>query len=284
MSLKVSIAQFGPVIADPEKNLVNHLKYIDRALEAGASLVIFPELSLTGYSLRDAAAEVAITPDDPLLDPLLEKSDKISICLGAVELSEEYFIYNSSFFLEAGEVIDVTRKVYPPTYGVFEEKRFYTQGRRARAFESRLGRFGTVICNDSRHPGLIYVLAMDGCRFLIIQSAVPARGFPSADKPAPVNYFKTGAIHYSSVYGMYVFFSNLAGYEDSLLFSGNSLITAPGGNVIAEAPLFDEAMITAEVSESAIRRYRTATPILGEEDMNLVIDELKRIKREKNGL
>lgn len=282
MSFRVSIAQFTPVIAEPEINIGKHVEYTDRALAEGSSLIIFPELSLSGYSLRDAAAEVAITPDDPILDPLLERSERISICLGSAEISEDYFIYNSSFFLEAGEVINVTRKIYPPTYGVFDEKRFFAQGRRTRSFESRLGRFGTVICNDARHPGLIYVQAMDGCRFLIIQSAVPARGFPSGEKPAPIEYFRTGNIHYSSVYSMYVFFANLAGSEEGLIFGGNSMIVAPGGAVIAEAPLFREAVISAEVSEEAVKRHRIAVPILGEEDMNLVLEELKRIKNNNN--
>ena len=281
MSFKISVVQFGPVIGDMEKNLKRHIEYIEEAVEAGSSLIVFPELSLTGYSLFDLTSQMAITPDNPILEPLMEKSEKISICIGGVEQSEDYFIYNSSFFLEAGEVINITRKVYPPTYGAFDEKRFFAQGRRVKSFNSRLGRFGTLICNDSRHPGLVYVQAMDGCRFLIVQAAVPARGFPAEDKPAPIKRFETGNRHYATVFGMYVIFCNLAGYEDGLLFGGNSMVIAPGGTIIEEAPLFEETMITAEISEDEVRKYRFIDPILGEEDINIVLDELKRIKREE---
>ncbi|NQS97806.1 MAG: hypothetical protein HQ591_05075 [candidate division Zixibacteria bacterium] len=280
MSFKISIVQFQPVIGDIRKNLQKHIEFTDRALEAGSSLIVFPELSLTGYTLRDLVPEMAITSDSPILDPLLERSEGISICLGAVEESKEYFFYNASFFLEAGEVINIYRKIYPPTYGIFDEKRFFAQGNLVRAFDSRLGRFGTLICNDARHPGLAYIYAMDGCNYLIIQGAVPARGFPTEDKPAPLKCFEDGNKFYASVFGIYTIFANLAGYEDGLLFGGNSMAAAPGGEIIKEAPLFEEAMITVEVSQENIRKYRISTPIMNEEDINISIDELMRIKNE----
>jgi len=278
---KVCVAQIDPVIGDIGKNIEKHLEFIDKAMAGDASLIVFPELSLTGYTLMDRAAEIAIEPEDSLLQEIFIRSAYLSIVVGFVEISDDYFVYNSSMFIENGSARNVTRKIYPPTYGAFDEKRYFAQGDRIRSFNSDLGRFGTVICNDARHPALIYTHAMDGCKFLIIQSAVPARGFPQEDKPLPTKYFETGNIHYASVYGMYVIFANLAGYEDGLLFSGNSMITAPGGKILAQAPLFEEAMIFAEVSEMEIRKFRQAVPILGEENLDLVLDELNRIKQHK---
>ena len=278
---KINVVQFSPVIGEIEKNIEKHLEYIDKAIASGASLIVFPELSLTGYTLMDRASEIAVSPDDSIFQELFIKSAFLSIAVGFVEMSDDYCVYNSSMFIENGSAINVTRKIYPPTYGAFDEKRFFAQGNRIQSFNSDLGRFGTVICNDARHPALIYTHAMDGCKFLIIQSAVPARGFPQEDKPLPTKYFEIGNIHYSSVYGMYVIYANLAGYEDGLLFSGNSMITAPGGKIIAQAPIFEEAMISAEVSEKEIKKFRTVVPILGEENLDLVIDELSRIKQQK---
>ena len=280
-NFKISVVQFNPAIGNIGKNIDKHLEFIDKAVEAESSLIVFPELSLTGYTLMDRAAEIAIRPYDDILQEIFIRSVNISIVLGFVEISDDYFIYNSSMFIESGKVVNVTRKIYPPTYGAFDEKRYFAQGNTVRSFDTDLGRFGTVICNDARHPALIYTHAMDGCKFFIIQSAVPARGFPQEDKPLPPKYFEMGNVHYASCYGMYVIFANLAGYEDGLLFSGNSMITAPGGKIIAQAPLFDEAMITAEVSEDEIRKYRAAVPILGEENLDIIIDELNRIKADR---
>ena len=282
MSFKLSVVQFSPVIGKIERNIEKHLHYIDKAIEEKSQLIVFPELSLTGYSLQDLVPDVAMQSGEPLLQPLLARSRDISICLGGVEESEDHFFYNSSYFLENGEILKVTRKIYPPTYGVFQEKRFFAQGKSVRAFDSKLGRFGVLICNDARHPALAYILAMDGVKFLITQSAVPARGFPKSDKPAPAKSFENGNKFYSGVFGIYSIFANLAGYEDGLLFSGNSMVVAPGGEIIAEAPLFEEAYLAVDVSEDAIRDFRKVAPILGEEDINIPLKELARIREEKD--
>ncbi|MBC8277420.1 MAG: hypothetical protein H8E46_04255 [FCB group bacterium] len=282
MDFKISIVQFRPVIGGVKKNLDRHLEYIEKAKREGASLVVFPELSLTGYSLKDLTPEVAFRQNDPMLEPLIEASKDISICVGGVEESEDYFYYNSSFFFEDDRLLKTTRKIYPPTYGVFEEKRFYAQGKSVKAFDSKLGRFGVLICNDARHPSLAYIYAMDGVKFLITQSAIPMRGFPQQSKPDPILYFENGSKFYSSVFGIYSIFANLAGHEEGLLFCGNSMVVAPGGAVIGEAPLFDEAMITVDVSEDAIRKFRAVTTIMNEEDINIPLTELQRIREERN--
>jgi NAD+ synthase (glutamine-hydrolysing) len=279
MDFTAAAVQFAPVIGDVRKNIDKHIDYIEKAINSDVKLIVFPELSLTGYTLMDLAMDVALKADSPILNPLKELSEKISIFVGGVELSTEYFIYNVSFFFEEGSLKYVTRKAYPPTYGVFQEKRFFAQGKHIAAFDSRLGRMGVMICNDARHPALAYILAMDGAKILITQSATPARGFPQSDKPASVKNFEIGNRFYSAVFGVYTIFSDLAGYEDGLLFSGDSLIAAPGGNVIAEAPLFEEAMITAVISEDEIRRYRALNPLLAEENIDIPLDELARIKR-----
>ena len=106
----------------------------------GAKLVLFPELSLTGYTLRDLAWDVAINPfQNKIIAPLLEKSRKISIAVGFVESGAHYGIYNSAMFLEDGEIKHIHRKIYPPTYGMFEEGRYFGVGKTVAAFDSKLG-------------------------------------------------------------------------------------------------------------------------------------------------
>jgi predicted amidohydrolase len=281
MKFKIAVAQIHSKIGALQDNLEKHLRYIEQAIDEQANIIVFPELSLTGYTLRDLVPEVALKAEDAFLKPILERSERITIGFGLVEMSEEYFYYNCGAFAEEGKIAHTQRKIYPPTYGVFEEKRFFAQGHRISAFNLKFGRFGNLICNDARHPALAYILAMDGAKYLITQSCVPARGYPKGDKPGPLVYFETGNRFYSSTFGCYSIFVNLAGNEESLLFCGGSHICAPGGDIIAEAPLFEEAMIFAELSEEKIREFRTVTPILGEENMDLLINEMGRINRRR---
>ena len=149
MKCKTAIAQIDCRVGAFEQNLKHHLEFIDRAIAEGAKLVLFPELSLTGYTLRDLAWDVAINPfQNKIIAPLLEKSRKISIAVGFVESGTHYGIYNSAMFLEDGEIKHIHRKLYPPTYGMFEEGRYFSVGKTIAAFDSKLGRFGMLICDS----------------------------------------------------------------------------------------------------------------------------------------
>jgi predicted amidohydrolase len=177
MKCRVAIAQIDSRVGDVEGNLAAHIRFVDRAIRNKAHLIVFPELSLTGYSLRDLAGELAIDPlTDRLLEPLKKRSRRISIALGFVESGSNHGVYNSAVFLEDGKIKHVHRKVYPPTYGMFEEGRYFSQGSSVCAFDSTLGRFGMLICEDLWHISLPYVLALDGAESIICLTASPTRG------------------------------------------------------------------------------------------------------------
>jgi predicted amidohydrolase len=135
--LKIAIAQINSKLANIEANLEKHLSYIERARERKVDIIIFPELSLTGYSLKDSVYDVAMTCDDNRLKPLFKASENISICVGMVELTDSFEAKNTNLFLENGKITARHRKVYLPTYGVYEEKRYFTPGNRFRAFDSQ---------------------------------------------------------------------------------------------------------------------------------------------------
>lgn len=125
MNLKIALAQVDATIGDLKANRDRHLALIDRAVKQGAGIILFPELSLTGYTLRDLAWEVAMNPSDPFFRPLKQRSKSITIVLGFVESASDHGIYNAALVLEDGEVKQCYRKVYPPTYGMFEEGRYF---------------------------------------------------------------------------------------------------------------------------------------------------------------
>ena len=277
MKCRVAVAQVDSRVGDVKANRDTHLRFIDKAIKNKAQLIVFPELSLTGYTLRDLAIEQAIDPArDPLLEPLKRKSSQISIALGFVESGKNHGIYNSALFLEDGVVKHIHRKVYPPTYGMFEEGRYFSMGSVARAFDSKLGRFGMLICEDLWHLSLPYLIALDGAEALLILTASPTRlgGDKATLTIADVNHEHHRS--YARLLNVYTVFSNRVGMEDGVSFWGGSGITDPHGQEIAMAKLFDEDLITADLDSKQVRRARRTSRHFLDERPDLVLRALRK--------
>ncbi|HEY6951289.1 MAG TPA: nitrilase-related carbon-nitrogen hydrolase [Bacteroidota bacterium] len=278
MNCKIAVVQMDSRVGDLDANCATHLRFIDQAIRKKANLIVFPELSLTGYTLRDLAGEVALDPANArILDALKKKSKAISIALGFVENGKNHGVYNSALFLEDGVVKHVHRKVYPPTYGMFEEGRYFSEGLSVRAFDSKYGRFGMLICEDFWHVSLPYLLAMDGAEAILCLTASPTR--VSGDKPtlttADVNHEHHRA--FARLLNVYSVFSNRVGVEDGVNFWGGSAVTDPHGSMIARARLFDEEMIVAHLDSKQVSRARRASRHFLDERPEIVLRELKRI-------
>ena len=161
--MRVALAQVAPALGNVEANLRMHRSAARKAAAAGADLIVFPELSLTGYLLQDLVPEVALSPEQSReIEQLRRLSRRIAIVMGFVEESEDHRFYNSALFLARGEILHSHRKVYLPTYGMFDEGREFAAGETFRAFDTPLGRFGILICEDAWHPSAAYLLARDG--------------------------------------------------------------------------------------------------------------------------
>ncbi len=280
MTFKLALAQIDPVLGDIKKNVEKHLEYCQRAKDAGASLVVFPELSLTGYTIKDMNWELAINParSSSVLAPLLEMSKSISIIAGGVEESASFAIYNSAFLFEDGAIQSVHRKTYPPTYGMFEEMRYFNRGGSVRAFDSKNGRIGVLICEDLWHPALPYILAQDGANLIAALVASPTRlsGDEHGLQTARVNSENHKA--YARLLTAYLAFCNRTGYEDGINFWGGSSVIGPDGEVHVQAKLFDEDLIVATIDEAEIRRARRFSRHFLDEDVDLAMRELTRIR------
>src|SRR5690242_368820 len=170
MAFTVALAQIKPKLGCLADNLVLAEAAIEKAIAAGADLVVFPELALTGYFLKDLVPDVALRLDSPEIEKLKALSTRISIAIGFVEVSPDYRFFNSALYLEGGEIVHVHRKVYLPTYGLFDEQRYLARGDRFRAFDTRFGRFGILICEDMWHLSAPYILAMDNATTLLCLS------------------------------------------------------------------------------------------------------------------
>ncbi len=279
--IHVAMTQINTVLGDIDKNLEKHYSDINKAIEEKNDIIVFPELSLTGYSLKDAVYDVAVPANDTKFNELKKLSKHISIMAGMVELNDRYEIYNTALFFENGELLTRHRKVYLPTYGVFEEERYFSSGNRFRAFDSKFGRFGLLICEDIWHPTSGVILAQDGASVLLVSSAALTRGIDENPKPENVRTWETLLQALAITSTSYVAFANRVGVEDGLVFWGGSALIAPDGNMINRAPFFKEEMITTEIDMLKLKHARLNTTLLSDEKLPVLIDEFSRIY-EKN--
>lgn len=277
MNFKVGIAQMDVVMGDLSKNLTAYRNFIKKARAKKVELLVFPELSLTGYFLKDMVPNCAIRLDSPVMEGLIKESRHISIVAGFIEESEDFKYYNSSAYIEEGKIIHIHRKAYLPTYGMFEEARYFASGNSIRAFDTRFGRISMLICEDLWHPISAYLAALDGASVLIALSASPSRGVSADKKLGSTRTWEDLNRMYAQIYTLYVIFTNRIGFEDGVNFWGGSEIVMPSGRVEVKGDYFKECLITGKVSIDALRRERIFSPLLRDEKIELTIKELERI-------
>jgi NAD+ synthase (glutamine-hydrolysing) len=276
--MNLALAQINTKLGDVNANLEKHLALAKEAAASGADLLIFPELSLTGYVLQDIAADVArpASEADPVFKPLLDASRALDLLVGFVEMDTRYRFFISAAYLSAGEIVHVHRKVHLPTYGIFDERRYFAAGDSFRSFETRFGRAGVLICEDFWHVSSPYLLWLDGADLFYLTSASPGRGITdeilgSAQWVQDINRA------YSGLFTSFFAHSNRVGFEDGLNFFGGSTVYDPDGRQIARAAYNDESLTLAEIDLAQLRRTRTRLPLLRDERPEMVAKELNRI-------
>ncbi len=276
--LRIALAQVEPALGDLESNLALHLRVAREAIRRGARLLIFPELSLTGYQLQDLTAEVAVRLDDPApLRPLLSISRRIALMVGLVEETPGHRYHNSALFLEGGRIRHVHRKVYLPTYGMFDEGRYFAAGDRLEAFPSPLGRMGMMICEDFWHLSSALVLTQDGADYLVVMSNSPTEGIDPERGLRSLETWKDVVKATAQLQTVYILWVNRVGYEDGVNFAGGSCVFDPFGREVAEGRLLEEDLVICDLERSALRRARTLYPLLRDERLPVVTRELDRI-------
>jgi len=274
---RLAVAQIAPTLGDLEKNLTLHEKMARQAIEQSANLLVFPELSLTGYFLKDQVPSVALRADSPLLQRFRELSSRVAMVLGFVEEAPDHRFYNAAAYLEGGEIRHIHRKVYLPTYGIFDEARYLAAGDRIRAFDTALGRMAILICEDLWHPAAPAIAAWDGAEILICPSASPGRGLGQTEPFQNAATWERTLRTCGDLLTSYVVYANRVGYEDGACFWGGSEVVTPGGETLAKARYLEEDLLLAEMDPGCLRRARVANPLLRDERMELTLRELSRI-------
>ncbi|MCE2473208.1 MAG: hypothetical protein J4G18_15220, partial [Anaerolineae bacterium] len=184
MRITIGLAQIYPKLGDLQHNLALHLDYAAQAREQGVDLLVFPELSLTGYQVQDLVPEVALRAeaDDAVYAALLDASRDIDMVVSFVREDFRNRFYIADAYLSGGETLHIHHKLYLPTYAMFDESRYFAQGNSVRAFDTRFGRVGMLICEDFWHVSPPYLLWLDGADIFILNSASPSRGLNADDR------------------------------------------------------------------------------------------------------
>jgi len=286
VEFRIALAQLAPRLGEVDANLELAGEWLRRGVAEGAQLVAFPELALSGYLLSDLVPEVAMRANDARLAALSGQAPGVLLAIGFVEETDDHRFCNSAALLRDGQLIGLHRKVYLPTYGLFDEGRFTRPGDRIRTTEvgEPLGRIGLSVCEDFWHASLPMLQAQDGASLLLNLAAGPARAPGSAAGTRAIAGWHKMQDTYALLGTVAVAFCNRVGNEEGLTFWGGSRILGADGSTLAEGPLYEEALVVGALETDDLPMQRYQLPLLADERLDLVRRELDRIIGERAGL
>jgi predicted amidohydrolase len=281
--MRVALAQIDSLLGDIKENLRKAKAIVAEAKDRGADLTVFPELSLSGYALEELDDDVAIEAQSETITSLAEAAGEMAVVVGFCEEGQRFQNYNSAAYLEGGVLRHLHRKLYLPNYRIYEERKHYNPGQSMRAFDTRLGRMAILICNDAWQTFLPFIAVQDGAQVLIIPA--DSGSYPSYPELLDTRSYWRGITRfYARMLESYVIFVNRVGKQDNLVFWGYSHVVDPWGTVVAEAPLYEEALIAADVDLSNVRRRRREVPLVKEARLALLAREVNRLAEEGGDL
>ena len=280
----LALAQFQPRKGDYAGNLLRIGEFLAQAsvLEPRPQLVCFPETALSGYFLEGGVREHAVTAGQLAADlhRTYGGAPPMDVCVGFYEVWRNK-LYNSAMYVSLGETIPlvrhVHRKVFLPTYGMFDEERFVERGREIRAFDTPWGRVAMLVCEDVWHSMTGTIAALDGAQLIIVPTAPPARGvWPKPDDvpgPASVSRWERLARDMADEHGLYVALIHLVGSEGGKVFPGSAMLAGPKGEVRTRGPLWEEALVVAQIDLDDVTRARADMPLIA--DLETMVPHLR---------
>lgn len=281
--MTVALGQIRPVLGDVTQNVEKHLQWIGEAKIQGAELIVFPELGLTGYHVQDLTLDVARTLDAPDIQQVIAASQGIDVVFSFVEESRDHRFYVSAVYASNAQVVAVHRKVYLPTYGMFDEGRYFAAGDDFSPFATSVGSVGLLICEDAWHLSSPYLLAQGGATLLIVPASSPARSVTDQDVFGSQRFWREIASVYAQLLGVNLVFVNRVGFEDGVNFYGGSGIVSATGEWTSTAPTLTECLTLGTLDLAGVRRARYATPVVRDEKRELVARTLTDLMSRQRG-
>lgn len=276
--MKIRAVQFSPALGNLEKNMDFHVQQINQAVDDGMNLVVFPELSLSGYHLKDLVYDVSITPGDTTFKQLEKLSRHIDILVGAVVEEEAGIVHNCALYFSGGILLHNHRKVQLPNFGMFEESMIFKAGDTFQSFKLEKFPFtvGMIICREILFPVYAYLHYLQGVDLLIAISNSPHRGINQRGMASLKLWERAGEM-YSVHFHQNYLFVNRNGFEDGIGFGGGSFFARPQGGIVQLAKYFEADSFDVNISMDDVRRARMGGNYYRDEKPEVVLKELKRI-------
>ena len=275
--VRLALAQIDCALGDVAENARRVREALATPTARSADVVVFPELTLTGYSLGHVGEDVSRTVADPEIAGLATETDRTAFVVGFAEAGPMH-TYNSAAYVEGGRVLHLHRKLYLPNYDIWEERKHFTPGSAMRAFDTRFGRMAILLCSDAWQPALASLAVQDGARVLIVPTCSTVR------RPDIEEHWRDITRFYARTLQCYVVFVNRVGVEPGLRFWGGSHVYGPEGDLIAEAPREEPALLSADLDLAAVRRARREMPLVKEARLGLLSREIERLAAEGGDL
>jgi len=283
--MRITLAQIDSRPGELSANIERAERVIAEAVNDGTDLVVFPELSLSGYSIGELEEDVSIPPDDERIAQLAKETKGAGVLLGFAEAQAHgLHTYNSAAYWENGLLVHLHRKLYLPNYATFEERKHFLPGQTSRAYPVMGGRHraATLVCNDAWQPQLAFLAAQDGALILLVPACSAQSMFP--ERYDSRTYWRNITRFYGRMFQLYVVFVNRVGTEGALRFWGGSHLVDPWGEVIAEADEGKEHVLTTDIDLSLVRRRRRDIPLVREARLGLLRREIDRLLEEGGDL
>ncbi len=280
--IKAGVAQIGCRLGDLPHNLQLHLQLVGQARSAGVELLLFPELSLTGYGLGPLVPEVALACHAPAIQALAQAAGDMTVVFGFVEEGPAAQFYNAAAAVRNGRVIHLHRKLNLPNYGRLEEGKLFAVGRQIETFDvSPPWTAGLLICADLWNPALVQLAMLHGATVLLapINSALGA----VSDEFSNPKGWDLAVRFYAMMYGVPVLMANRVGAEGDARFWGGSRIVDPCGEILAQCADDSPCLLMADLDYAEVRRARFQLPTLRDANLPLVQREFNRLAARLDG-
>jgi len=274
--MKVRAIQFSPILGDISKNLTFHLKEINQAIDDKIELIIFPELSISGYQLKDIIYDISLKPNDQTIKQLADLSKQIDIIIGAPYESLAGIITNTAFYFSEGALKHCHDKVQLPNFGMFEELKIFKPGVQFKTFKIKEFTAGILICREILFPIHAYLYYLQEVDFLIGISNSPHRGI-TKDGFSSFKFWENLGYVFSVNFHQNYVFVNRCGFEDGIGFGGGSFFAPSGKGIQKKAKYMDNDILDFEISLADVRRSRLSSNYLRDEKPEIILKELHRI-------
>ena len=250
---RLGLAQINTTVGDIPGNTAKILDYMERAREAHADLVAFPELAVTGYPPEDLLFNTSfLQANTAALRRVVDASRGIAVVVGCVDVGPD--IANAAALAYDGNLVDIYHKMYLPNYGVFDEDRYFRRGDACPVYTINGVGVGVNVCEDIWYPvGPIAVQREAGAEVIVNINGSP---FHAGKRDYREKMIATRAADNE----LYVAYLNLVGGQDELIFDGSSLVCDATGDLVARGPAFEEALVVADLDIESVLRSRLRDP------------------------